>query len=93
MIETKRLYYEDAYINEFTATVLECREEQNGYGILLDQSAFYPEGGGQPSDRGQIDGTEVVDVKEKCGELIHFTKEPVEKGRKVSGSSIPESIW
>lgn len=86
MIETKRLYYEDAYINEFTATVLECREEQNGYGILLDQSAFYPEGGGQPSDRGQIDGTEVVDVKEKCGELIHFTKEPVEKGRKVSGN-------
>lgn len=86
MIETKRLYYDDAYINEFTATVLECREEQNGYGILLDQSAFYPEGGGQPSDRGQIDGTEVVDVKEKCGELIHFTKEPVEKGRKVSGN-------
>lgn len=86
MIETKRLYYDDAYINEFTATVLECREEQNGYGILLDQSAFYPEGGGQPSDRGQIDGTEVVDVKEKCGELIHFTKEPVENGRKVSGN-------
>lgn len=86
MIETKRLYYEDAYIKDFTATVLECREEKNGYGILLDQSAFYPEGGGQPSDRGQIDGIEVVDVKEKCGELIHYTKDPVEKGRKITGN-------
>lgn len=86
MTETRRLYYEDAYIKEFTAVVLECREEKNGYGILLDQSAFYPEGGGQPSDRGMLDGTEVVDVKEKCGELIHFTKEPVEKGRKITGS-------
>lgn len=86
MTETRRLYYEDAYLKEFTATVLECREEKNGYGILLDQSAFYPEGGGQPSDRGMIDGTEVVDVKEKCGELIHFTKKPVEKGRKITGS-------
>lgn len=86
MIETRRLYYEDAYIKEFTATVLECRAEKNGYGILLDQSAFYPEGGGQPSDRGMLDGKEVVDVKEKCGELIHFTKEPVEKGRKIAGN-------
>lgn len=86
MTETRRLYYEDAYIKKFTAVVLECREEKNGYGILLDQSAFYPEGGGQPSDRGMLDGTEVVDVKEKCGELIHFTKEPVEKGRKITGS-------
>ena len=86
MIETRRLYYEDAYIKEFTATVLECREEKNGYGILLDQSAFYPEGGGQPSDQGMLDGKKVVDVKEKCGELIHFTKEPVEKGKKIEGS-------
>lgn len=85
MIETQRLYYENAYIKEFTATVMECREEKNGYGILLDKSAFYPEGGGQPSDRGFLDETEVKDVKEKCGELIHFTKEPVEKGREVHG--------
>ena len=48
MTETKRLYYEDVYKKEFTAKVLECREAKKGFHIILDESAFYPEGGGQP---------------------------------------------
>ena len=54
MTETRRLYYEDVYKKEFTATVVECREQKKGYAVILDESAFYPEGGGQPSDVGTI---------------------------------------
>lgn len=85
MIKTKRLYYENVYTREFTAQVSECRQTQNGFALLLDQSAFYPEGGGQPCDIGWLDGTEVIDVQEKEGELLHYTKAPIEKGTQVTG--------
>ena len=49
MTETRRLYYEDVYKKKFTATVLECREHKNGFAVILDESAFYPEGGGSAS--------------------------------------------
>lgn len=49
-METTKLYYEDAYLREFDAAVLSCREEQGRYLVVLDRTAFYPEGGGQPAD-------------------------------------------
>ena len=73
MSETRKLYYEDVYKKEFTANVLECREGKKGYEIILDQTAFYPEGGGQPCDLGTLDTVEVLDVQEKDGEIIHYT--------------------
>lgn len=85
MIETRRIYYEDAYQKEFDAVVLECREMKNGYQILLDQSAFYPEGGGQPADQGFLGEIEVFDVHEKAEELLHYTRQPIEVGTKVHG--------
>ncbi|MDO4273791.1 MAG: alanyl-tRNA editing protein [Eubacteriales bacterium] len=85
MTETRRLYYEDAYRKEFTAKVLECRTVKKGYHILLDESAFYPEGGGQPSDRGLLDQVKVSEVHEKEGELLHYTDEPIEPGQEVIG--------
>ena len=51
MTETRRLYYEDVYKKEFTATVVECRERKKGYEVILDESAFYPEGGGAYGQR------------------------------------------
>lgn len=85
MIHTRRIYYEDVYRKEFEAQVLECRSAENGYRILLDQSAFYPEGGGQPCDTGVLGTVKVLETHEKDGELLHYTKEPLEKGAKVTG--------
>lgn len=85
MRETERLYYEDVYIKEFEARVLECRKAKKGYHILLDRSAFYPEGGGQPSDTGILGNVQVTEVHEKEGELLHYTEEPLEEGAQVTG--------
>lgn len=85
MIETRRLYYEDVYKKEFEATVLECREAKKGYQVLLDESAFYPEGGGQPSDFGTLGEARVSEVHEKDGELLHYTDRPLEAGQTVTG--------
>lgn len=85
MMETRRLYYENVYIKEFEAEVLQCREGKNGYEIILDESAFYPEGGGQPCDTGSLGNAEVKDVQEKDGELIHYTDKALEEGAKVHG--------
>ena len=85
MMETRRLYYENVYIKEFDAKVLKCREGKNGYEIILDESAFYPEGGGQPCDTGSLGDAEVKDVQEKDGELIHYTDKALEEGAKVHG--------
>lgn len=85
MVETRRLYYEDVYIKVFPAQVKECRKGKKGYEILLDQSAFYPEGGGQPCDIGMLGEVQVKDVQEKDGELIHYTETPLEPGTELMG--------
>lgn len=84
-METIRLYYEDVYTREFTGTVLACREAKKGYHVILDRSAFYPEGGGQPSDTGVLDDVKVTEVHEKDGELLHYTDQALEVGTQVTG--------
>ena len=84
-METIRLYYEDVYTKEFTATVLACREAKKGYHVVLDRSAFYPEGGGQPSDTGMLNDVKVTEVHEKDGELLHYTAKTLEAGTQVTG--------
>lgn len=82
---TEKLYDLDSYIKEFTATVLECDERDGGYKILLNKTAFFPEGGGQPSDIGFLDDIEVFDVKEKGDKIYHYTDKPFEKDKEVKG--------
>ena len=78
---TQKLYYENQYIKEFTAKVVSCEKAENGYEVILDKTAFYPEGGGQPGDTGFIGGVEVIDTVEKGGEIIHICKTAVETGK------------
>ncbi len=85
-MKTIRLYYEDAYIKEFNATVLSCDSVKNGFAVLLDKTAFFPEGGGQKSDEGFLGGIPVNDVQEINGEIYHYTSEPVEPGTTVECS-------
>ena len=81
---TKKLYDKDAYLKEFTAVVQLCEKAENGYDVILDQTAFFPEGGGQAADGGTIDGIKVIDVQEKGGAIIHTIEEPLENGQEVS---------
>lgn len=57
---TRRLYYEDAYIREFEAQVVSCRQVEDGYEVILNQTAFYPEGGGQPCDLGTLESLAIT---------------------------------
>ena len=61
-MKTRRLFYEDVYIQEFEAIVLSCEEKDGKYHVILNATAFYPEGGGQPANKGMIDNIPVADV-------------------------------
>ena len=84
-METKRLFYEDVYQKEFEAKVLLSGKDERGYYVVLDQTAFYPEGGGQPSDRGVLGTVQVEDVQYEGEEIRHYIKEPLEEGITVAG--------
>lgn len=84
-METKKLYYEDPCLGVFTATVIECREEKDGWNVLLDQTAFYPEGGGQGADTGEIARIAVLDVQEENGCIFHKLEKPLLPGMTVHG--------
>ena len=66
-METRKLFYEDANLRKFSAKVLQCTETEKGFAVILDQTAFYPEGGGQASDKGILNGIPVMDVREQEG--------------------------
>lgn len=73
-----RLYYQDAYVKTFTAEVTKRGVEENGTPyVVLSQTAFYPTGGGQPSDHGHLGETRVIDVEEVDGEVRHRLASPI----------------
>jgi alanyl-tRNA synthetase len=71
---TERLYYADAYLRTFQARVVDRLEMAGRPAVVLDRTAFYPEGGGQPADRGTLNRVDVVDVqtRETDGAVLHF---------------------
>jgi alanyl-tRNA synthetase len=84
---TERLYLADPYLRFFHARVVEMRELDGKPAAVLDQSAFYPEGGGQPGDRGTLGGARVLDTQERQGEVLHLVDQP------VSGEVDAEIDW
>ena len=84
---TERLYNQDVYTKTFTGTVRSCTEGpgQEGYEVILDRTAFFPEGGGQYGDIGTIGGVRVRDTKERDGEVLHYTEGPLQEGDTVEG--------
>lgn len=79
------LYYRDPYAREFTAEVLECVPGKKGFEVVLNDTGFYPEGGGQPSDTGRLGEATVSFVKKTNGKIIHYTDKPLEAGVQVLG--------
>jgi alanyl-tRNA synthetase len=77
---TRRLYFEDAYLREFNASVLERRTLEGNPALVLDRTCFYPESGGQPCDRGTLEGVEVLQVLEADGVILHVLREDVRAG-------------
>ena len=82
---TEKLFYQDSHKSTFTAIVQEARQSENGYEIVLDRTAFFPEGGGQRSDTGMLGGVSVIDVQEIDGKIIHYTDGALVEGAAVEG--------
>ena len=80
---TIKLYENDSYIKDFTATVISCTETDGGFLVVLDKTAFFPEGGGQDADKGKINGIEVLDVQIKDDVIYHKLENPLEFGATV----------
>ena len=80
---TEKLYYKDAYIKNFSATVISSTEADGGYEIVLDRTAFFPEEGGQYADTGRIDGVSVKGADERGGVIYHKTDAPLQIGKAV----------
>ncbi|MFD1038987.1 DHHA1 domain-containing protein [Virgibacillus byunsanensis] len=83
---TEKLYYQDPYMRIFTASLEKSdRDEQGRFYIILDKTAFYPTGGGQPHDTGTLNGVHVYDVEEIAGEIRHYTEAPMEVHSEYTG--------
>ena len=84
-MKTQRLYETDAYCREFTARVLSCTPAEGGYAVVLDKTAFFPEGGGQAADTGALDSVAVTDVQLQGDTVIHMAADPLPVGETVTG--------
>ena len=83
---TIKLYDQDSHRKQFTATVRTCAPAGEGqWQVELDQTAFFPEGGGQPADGGTLGGYNVLDVQEAGDSILHTVDGPLEPGTQVEG--------
>lgn len=71
MLPTERLYFDDSSLLEFSGVVVEVSSSDRGDCVVLDRTAFYPTGGGQPNDIGALDETAVIDVFENDAGVIY----------------------
>ncbi len=83
---TQRLYEQDSFCREFTATVMSCEPQGENYAVTLDRTAFFPEGGGQAADGGTLGSIEVLDVQIVGDEIVHTLAAPLAVGQTVTGA-------
>lgn len=84
-MQTQKLYYENCQLSEFSATVQSCQKCEKGYLVTLDQTAFYPEGGGQACDLGTLGDARVLDVQLQGDTVVHLCDSELTAGQEVSG--------
>ena len=80
---TEKLFENDAYLWTCDAVVTACAAAKNGYAVELDRTVFFPEGGGQLSDRGKLGGAVVTHVAEEAERIVHYCDKPLEVGSTV----------
>ncbi|MEK6321841.1 MAG: DHHA1 domain-containing protein [Acidobacteriota bacterium] len=88
MRPTEKQYFQDSSLLEFSATVIDVKPSARGDCVVLDQTAFYPTGGGQPNDTGELGGANVVDVFEDDANIIYHVVQPagsLDPGQGVTG--------
>lgn len=83
---TQRLYESDGMLRDFSARVLTCRPDKDGYAVTLDCTAFFPEGGGQRADTGTLGKARVQHVRMQDGVVVHQTDVPLAPGTRVRGA-------
>jgi alanyl-tRNA synthetase len=75
---TIKEYYQDAYMKSFHTSIQEQQQDESGWYVVLEETAFYPTGGGQPHDMGTLDDKRIINVEEVNGEIRHYIEEPFE---------------
>ncbi len=90
METTKRLFDEDAYLQQFTGTIVSCGEAEDeapkgSYAVILDQTAFFPEEGGQSPDTGHIGDAVITDVQIQDDVITHYADRPLTVGISYEG--------
>lgn len=83
---TEKLFYKDPFLSEFDARVLSCEPVGDGYAVVLDRTAFFPEGGGQSGDSGTLGASRVFETYEREGAVCHRTDTPIAVGASVHGT-------
>lgn len=79
-MNTQKLYYFDSYLTEFQANIIEVMPYQDKYAIIMDETYFYPESGGQPSDIGTINNVNISYIIEKENKILHIADNKLELG-------------